>query len=460
MRYFFFTFCLLFVFNVIGQDSLIVQYSIIDQKSGDAVPNVTVATTINGGDVLFRTSHQKGEVYIKCSAGSRIHSGFTHPIYQSGTKDFTAKRRNGDDTLKVEIFLTPEKVQLVGEVIVKPTGVPQVVFESKRLSVADFEIQPNGEMILLTYPKRLTKGSELLLYDGLHVQNSFQVPNVAEELVRDYRGNAHIICKDNVYGIFQNGNKIGIAQLEKDYFVKYILPIVDTNKTKMYFSTFDPNYPAMDYYSYDQLDSTYMKIMNIEDELMMELYRSEYKWMDVRTKLWAYNQELQTGVDKEIWIGANYFTKSIYYEEIYAPLFHRNDSLFLFDYYKDKLYTFDDLGNPIDSVSIYHHYQPKSTGWKKHLIQDKITGEIYARFEKHGYSYLGRIDTKTGEIGELVKLEYQYIDKLEVHGNHAFYVYRPYESIQKKYLYKERLPYSFDKAKVPQGNLTSTNTGK
>lgn len=460
MRYFLLVSCLISLFHSIGQDSVVVQFLFMDQKTGDAIPNVTVSTIINGGSTHFNTSRQKGEVFIYCTTGSRVQAGFTHPIYQSSTKEFIVKSKNATDTLNVEIFLSPEKIQFVGEVIVKPIGVPTTVFKSTRLSVADFEIQADGELILLTYPKRLTKGSELLLYDGLTVKNSFQVPNIAEELVRDYRGNAHIVCKDNVYGIYKNGSKIGIAQLEKDYFIKYILPIVDTNKTKMYFSTFDPNYPAMDYYTYDQVDSTYMKIMNIEDELMMELYRSEYKWMDVRTKLWAYNQELQTGVDKEIWIGANYFTNSIYYEEIYAPLFHRNDSLFLFDYYKDKLYTFDDLGNAIDSVSIYHHYQAKSTGWKKHLIQDKITGEIYGHFEKHGYTYLGRVDIKTGEIGELVKLEYRYIDKLEVHGNHAYYVYRPYESIQKKYLYKEKLPYSFDKANVPQGNLTSTSTGK
>ncbi len=194
--------------------------------------------------------------------------------------------------------------------------------------------------------------------------------------------------------------------------------------------------------------------MHVEDKLMMELYRSEYKWVDVRTKLWAKNKELATGIDAEIWVGANYFTQSIYYKELYAPLFHRNDSLFVFDYYKDMLYTYDRTGEALDSIGIYHHYNPRSSGWKKQLLQDRKTGEIYAVFDRAGYSYLGRVNTRSGIISEQVKLKYRYVDKIQVHGNFVYYIYRPFESAQKRYLYRERLPYEFVEAFVPQGDQT------
>jgi hypothetical protein len=119
--------------------------------------------------------------------------------------------------------------------------------------------------------------------------------------------------------------------------MKYIFPVVDTVQSKLFFSNFNPNYPAFDYLAFDQLDSTYSKIMEIKDDLMMELYRAEYKWVDVRTKLWAANKEIETGIDKEIWVGANYFTNTVYYKELYAPMFRRNDSIYVFDYYKDLL---------------------------------------------------------------------------------------------------------------------------
>ena len=49
---------------------------------------------------------------------------------------------------------------------------------------------------------------------------------------------------------------------------------------------------TFEYFTFDQLDSSYKKIMHIEDDLMMELYSAEYKWADVRTKLWAKNKEI------------------------------------------------------------------------------------------------------------------------------------------------------------------------
>jgi hypothetical protein len=173
---------------------------------------------------------------------------------------------------------------------------------------------------------------------------------------------------------------------------------------------------------------------------MMELYRSEYKWVDVRTKLWAKEQEMKTGIDKEIWVGANYFTQSIYYKELYAPMFKKNDSIFVFDYYKDKLFTFNLKGEKVDSVAIFHHYEPKKTGWRRNLIQDKETGKIYAFFEKDGFCSLRLINTKTGLYDSNIVFEHKYIDKIAVSDGMAYYIYRPFESAQKKFLYETKLP--------------------
>ncbi len=432
---------ILICFLGISQDSTFVQIQLTDKRTSDFVPNVNVTLTSSNLKLGIKTSNQKGIIGFYSKRGITVKASCSHPVYQSASKEFSVSGK--EDTVKVEILMTSEKITYIGEVVVKPIGTPYTVYGSKRLSVADFEIQKDGTFILLAYPKRLTKGSELLIYDGIDVVNSFQVPGVAKELKRDFRGQAHVICDENVFGINVIKNKVEVATLQKEYFTKYVMPIVDTNESKVYFSNFNPDYPAFDYFSFDRIDSAYSKIISIEDKLMMELYRSEYKWMDVRTKIWAKQKEIETGIDAEIWVGANYFTRSIYYKELYAPMFHRNDTLLVFDYYKDKLLKFDVLGNPIDSLAIFHHYQPKATGWKKDVIQDPITGQIYARFEKGGYTYIGLIDVETGEIKERIQLEYQWVDKVAVHDNFVYYVYRPIESIQKRFLYKEQLPYKF-----------------
>lgn len=441
------------------EDSVLVRFEIVDKTYKEGIQNVNATLQINNKTII-RSSNSKGRISVYVPNNAQLNYQLTHPLFESYSGMKKVALKSSTDTSFISVEMLSYKGKTLNSVTVKAPGIPDTVFESKRLSVADFELLKNGQMVLLAYPKQLKKGSELLLYDGVEVVNTFSVPGTAEELVRDYRGNPHVLCKENVYGLYVSNSQIGISTLDKAYYLKYLAPIVDTNYSKMFFSNFSKDYPAFDYYAFDQFDSTYSKIIEIEDELMMELYRSEYKWVDVRTKLWAKNKEYETGIDAEIWVGANYFTQSLYYKELYAPMFVKNDTVFVFDYYKDKLFKFDAAGNRLDSVAIYHHYQPKTTGWKKQLIQDQATGEVYAVFDIAGFTYLGLVNLQTGEIKEKVKLEFRYIDKIAIQDNFVYYIYRPFESTQKKFLYKERLPYEFGKAKVPYGKETSIDTGK
>lgn len=456
IRYYLF---LLFVCSSLislAQDSTLVSVTVVGKTEKETVQNVNATITM-GGNTFYRATDMKGKIEFKAPLGTYIDFKLSHSFYASATYE---KRipKNAPDTLDFEFEMSFLRIKELRDIHIYPPGVPDTIYVSKRLHVEDFELMNDGNILLLAYPKRLKKGSELIIYDGQKELINFQVPKLAKELIHDFRGNPHVVCEDMVYGIQRNGQKVGISQIPKDYYMTYVAPVVDTNATKMYFSNFNPDYPAFDYFVFDGLDSTYKKIMEVQDDLMMELYRSEYKWVDVRTKLWAKNLEIQTGVDAEIYVGANYFTQSIYYKEVYAPMFHRNDSLFLFDYYKDKLYTFNKSGEAIDSVEIYHHYNPKSTGWDKQLVQDEATGKIYAVYDRSGYSYLGLIDTKTGEVKEQVKLKYRYVDKIAIRDNFVYYIYREFESIDKKMLWRERLPYEFGEAKVtPEDNIEAKN---
>lgn len=428
----------------------VVYIQFIDTNSGENIQNVNVLVKVIDANeklkdsTFYLRSSVKGVASFKlenAAIGTIINLNSSHPIYDVYSK--TLKTKSLTDTLKVTLFLQATKTLQLKEVVVKAPGIPDTVYSSKELSVADFEVLPNGDLLLLTYPKQLHKGHELILYNGQKVRSKFALDDQAQYLTKDYRGNIHLIGKEKVFGILIQENEIGIAQLTKVYFFKYVVPIVDTNTAKLFFTTFNKDYPAFDYLAVDLADSTYKTLLHIQDDLMMELYRSEYKWVDVRTKLWAREKERDTGIDKEIWIGANYFTQSIYYKEVYAPLFQCNDSIFIFNYPKDLLEIYDKKGNFLSKTALTHHYQAKKTGFKRHLIQDRITGSIYALYEKDGFSYLGLIDKRTGQITEKVQLHFKYVEKIRVQDNQVFYVYRPFESIQKKFLYREQLPYNF-----------------
>lgn len=427
----------------------VIELSLTDKKSDEPVRNAIV--TVSSNDSVQRlTSNYYGKVIFNCRE-RRSSFVITHRKYNE--KKFVRKINQTEDTIFISIELEYIREQSLGEIVVSAPGVPQIVYGSNRVHVSDYEILKDGRLVLLAYPKQLKKGSELLIYDGNKVVGQFEVEYKAKELIHDYRGNAHIVCEDKVLGVHIDNKTIGLSVLDRNYYAKYISPIVDSNAAKLYFSNYSDDYPSFDYFCYDQADSTYSKIVGITDDLMMELYRSEIKWVDVRARIWAKNQERKTGVDAEIIVGANYFTQSLYYKELYAPLFHRNDTVFVFDYYKDELKFFNKNGEVLDSVPIYHHYNKRRTGWQANVIQDRVTGQVYGVFERAGYTYIGFIDTKTGEINEQIKLKNRYAHEIQINGNSVYYIYRPYESAQKKFLYKERLPYDFGGVNVLKENV-------
>jgi hypothetical protein len=410
----------------------------MDSKTSDPLSDVTITASQNR-IISVGKSNETGFFEFETSTKGRINITCTHPDYETFERTFDLDL----DSMYFEVRMRASKIQVLKEITVKAPGAVDTVFSSSRLHVEDFEVLNDGNLVLLTYSKRLTKGSEILLYDGEKIINTFPVAAKATHLENDYRGNVHVICADRVFTIIPQGNNLQIAQLEKDYYYRYVAPILDTNGMELYYSDFATNYPEFSFWKYDQVDSTYDKFRTIRDDLMMELYRAEYKWVDSRTRLWAKKMQQESGIDAEIWVGANYFTQSVYYKQLYAPFFKVDNKLYVFDYYSEQMFTHELSGELISSVDIDHHLNKKQTGWKNELLQDQVTGSVYAWFEKAGVSYLGKIDLITGEITEKYELNFQYLDKIVIHDNFVYYVYRPFESMQKKFLYKQKLPKDF-----------------
>ncbi len=361
-----------------------------------------------------------------------------HPMYdpQSLRKMFF---QNSQDSIEVKILLKSIKRQTQQPVTVTAPGIPDTVFNSKDFHVADFEINENGDYVLLVYPKRTGHHNAIFLFDGNAIIDSLTLNDVGIKFIKDYRNNIHVICQETVVNVASKGDSLKLHTIPRKYFLDYITPIVDTTTSKFFFSNFNEYYPAFDYFTMDLIDSAYRKIVHIEDTLMMELYRSEYKWVDVRTRLWAKQKEIETGIDAQIWVGANYFTQSIYYKVPYAPLFRVGDSVYVFDFPSDKIWVYNRFGELIRSMGLYFHYHKDRTGWRRNMIKDPVTGRVYAVFEKDGITYLGDINLNNGQINAKHRIYHKYVEKIRINGGFAFYIYRPFESIQKRFLYKERL---------------------
>lgn len=324
---------------------------------------------------------------------------------------------------------------------VRDVYAPTIVFASDTFSVADFEIDHAGNMFLLTYSKRLSKGGMLVHYDydrqKIIEKRTLNFGTIGFK--RDYRGKLYLETEDKYYYILKT-SRITLHTVEKAYFDEYIEPIVDTTEFELFFTNYSPWYPAFDYFGVSLKDTVYRDLAHIEDDEIMELYLAEYKYVDVRTKLWAWDMERSTGLDREVWVGAKNFVNSVYYEPSYGPMYKKNDTLYVFDHYKNYMYKVDPYNEfDKDSCVISYHLNPRQTGWKKKMLQDDVTKNIFNVYNNAGYFTLQEVNTDDGSLKNPLKLHHRYVEKIRVIGGEVYYIYRPFESTQKKYLYKEEL---------------------
>lgn len=444
---FIFAFCTLTISSAQEKTSYIYHLLLNDAENLRPAWNIQVRSQC-ANDSQLDTSDSLGVTTIRCANTSlkvTLNAAFYKTQSNLLLKLEHAQERRGD-TLFFQIYLHPQTALTTRAVEIRNPYKPQEIFASERLSVADFEILDENNLLLLTYERKLNKGAELVLVDANEtIQSIKAVGSDALHLFMDFRGFIHLMYKSRLDYVHLEDDSFALVPMDKAYYQRFVAPIIDTNKTKFYFTNYRETYPAADFFAYDVLDSTYLKISSVSDAVMMDMYIKEYLWMDTRTKLWAREMEQKTGIDKEEIVGEAIFTNSIFYKEIYAPLFLKNDTIYLFDFYQDYVRKFDRNGEKLDSIPIAMHHNPKKTGWCNRLVQDPITGNIFAVFDKGGYSIIRPMNLDNATLGLPIRLEFRYVEKLIIHDNAAYYTYRPFESNQKKFLYRQLLPLYFDR---------------
>jgi hypothetical protein len=383
-------------------------------------------------------SNAKGEYSLTFDWKTTDTLVFKHTGYQQYIKVITPTtlKSNSSNTLTHSVLLSSNELDIFTFSVNKV----DTVFGNAKVSVQDFVLLPNNRLLLLVYEKTFEKGSQLWLTDE-HQQKiaSFEIPYTSDRLFTDYAKNNYLIAKEGIFLINLRNEDINLSAVSKDDFYGFHNRILDTIGNNYYYSDYNTLYPAVNFYCTYRTDTTQHLLREVKDDFMMELYRAQYKYVSGRDKLWAYRKEQETGIDKEIWIGAQSFTQDLLYKPVYAPFFIIRDTVHIFDQYKSYLYRYNSNHEVMDSVFINYYLSNKGEKWEQPLLQDGNTETIYALFDRAGYNYIRQLNTQTGMLTASIKLSNRFVSNIRIENGYIFYIYRPYESQQKKFLYKEKL---------------------
>ncbi|MFN0030821.1 MAG: carboxypeptidase-like regulatory domain-containing protein [Flavobacteriales bacterium] len=332
------------------------------------------------------------------------------------------------------------------------SSAPDTVWGSKAMHVCDYAFAEDGILLLTCIKEERWKRQEMsakTIYAGCQL---VYINNLGNELCRlDVEGEHTSLYTGYFDEIFLQGiNKINevlcadsLIQLllwKKDEFEKHIEPVIDSVGSTIYFTNYNAHYPAFEYMAYNRADSSYQTLRYLVNEELMQRFRAQYRDLGPRQKLEAFRMEVKTGIDKEIYSAyMTGFTHTPFFQPLNIPLFVANDTLLIFDHVHDKLYKYNQSQQVIDSLLINYHHVNNKMKWGRQLCKDRSTDKIYTWYEKAGYTYLNEIDLNSGLPVHVRKLAYRYAENLKLNNGRVYYIYRPFESSQKKFLYSEKL---------------------
>lgn len=365
------------------------------------------------------------------------------------TKQMQLSRTNDFTQSPLNIYLEFESVLLPD---IQISDAPRIVWKDEHLNVGDIAFI-NDQTILLVYDHeerwKRQEESKITLYSGCFLilldagQNEIariSVPEVAAGFYTGFPHEVFLTGRYHQYHISIAEDNLQLIQVSDPDFHDSVLPVVAENGNLLCISNYEADFPEFGYSLLDKDDHQYTPIRTILHEQQMELFRSEYKYLAPRDKLEAFRFEINTGIDKEIVAGyMTGYANSIYYEPINAPLFDNKNELHIFDHVHGRIFTHLWDGSPKDSVQIDYHQIKRPERWCEEILHDEVTGKYFTSFKRNGKTYLSPIDTKTGLTGKRQALYYSFTDKIRVRDNKVFYIYRPFESSQNRYLYQEQI---------------------
>lgn len=424
-----------------GRAQFVLHIEVVDSVTKEPVPMAEVkgedgsmiARTDDEGRFVFRLRQELG-VYITVSRFGYLSADLMVP--------------DGGGTLRVALL--PDQVELQPHEVHR--AVPEVIFQSDTLHAAVFEPGADGLWVLAYAHPRMwrdqARASEeiyrdvvLVLLDTLlNEVGRKTIPGECTGLHIGRKREAYVIGTDRVWSAHLIDERIVLKTMLTTVFREAVLPWTDSIAGHWLGSNFDPAYPGFDHLAYEPVNDMVSVFCSVQDTFVMELFRSQYKYMSGHDKVVAMDAELRTGIDREIVAGyMTGFQHDKYFKAPYAPSFIRHDTILVFDHTSGQLRRFAQRREAIDVVPFTYHAGRTGRAWTGRIMQDRVDGEVYALFELDGRAWLCAIDPDSGQLGAKQFLDAKWPEQVRVQAGHAYYIHRPFESMQRRALYRERL---------------------
>lgn len=347
-----------------------------------------------------------------------------------------------------------EKDSLPGKMLepisIRATKVDSV-WGSNVLNVADFTFYQK-QLFLLAYKQEkrfkrvehakrtLLEGAKLIRLNeqgGEEVWFDFK-DLIVERIIKTQDSTIWIGCENQIAVLSLENRYKPIQFIDEAIFLNEVAPIICESSAFSYLTSFTNERPYCEYFAYNHLSGHHQMIASVEDAYLRDLFKSQYKYLPPQYKREAAQYEADYGVDK-LTVAAymTSFHTSIYYKPLHVPAFLHRNKFMLFDHYANQLIVWNEQNAALDTFPLV--YPQRIPHFSGRVWMDECTGVSYTSGERLGKIEIYTIDVQTGSAEKTTTLEHRYVERIAVHDGAVYFVYRPFESSQNRYLYKQRI---------------------
>ncbi|MDQ3191041.1 MAG: carboxypeptidase-like regulatory domain-containing protein [Bacteroidota bacterium] len=292
----------------------------------------------------------------------------------------------------------------------------------KSFLIIDYEFANDN---ILQLCRNLSSGKYLLKLTSLNGEliSELSLNQKPDKLYKDCEGFVYLVLKDIVQEINTKENTIALggSYTEKE-FVAISRCIIEF-QNKYYFNAFSGNKQKIAYFYINKdASSKPAKIKEIEDEKKQRMCQDELRFRTMPGSEFNEFDEI--------------FANKFIYTPIYAPLLKVKEGYCIFDFVNGRIEHFSKANEIAQTVPITFH---KEKGWKKELLYDQKTDNVYQLFELNGIVIIKEIDVKTGNLVSQIELKgFSFAENIRVYGGYIYFIGRNPDNNQLKQIFRNK----------------------
>ena len=412
----------------------VVSGRVTDALSKKPIRNVNVY--LEGQSHRGVTTNQYGQYTLTLTERAKAKNQkliFSHVSYEREERSLPA--RSGQH---INLGMLPQSHSLAEFEI---SAGPEIVFGSQDFQLMDYAFM-GDHILLMGYERKATRANIILVNDKEEIVARHRVPRKAISLFSDCQDDVYVITQDFMFMVSYEEEELILTYAEANRYNHLIQPCVDVSEPFYYFSRHGPGHLSVEYIAANVKEGRRYPIMRISDDPVLKAYVQEGLHIgdpqfDQRMQHALANvQKSEDNRSLRHIEDDRRFMKELHFKPVYAPLKVLDDELFVFDHLNGQIRRLALDGTALDSVPITYHSSRK---WTRKLHFDHYDNKVYAHYENAGYIDLLPVDARTGVVKKSVRLDHRYLEKINIREGVVYYLYRPYGSMQRKYLYKQAL---------------------